>query len=568
MNDMIDDQSPLRRRRRSSFVARRRALTKKNAKHTKKQFFGPHGPLLLVPALPAVVLGLVAACNAEGCLSLSAAFAPPPPGGESSESGGGGGAFSFSGLAARARAVAASLPGFPRHGSPIYTHEAMAAALGWFCLVLALHLVLPGKYALGAPLPDGSGRRLRYKLNAAPVFFLVYGAALVLSFGLGALDLAWAADNFLPLATASVILSSGLAVVVYAASFLPPGAGGVGAEDGAGGAGEGRGGANGSGGNGNGGDAKRGGRRLLSSHGATGVPWYDFWMGRELNPRVRLSLPPAGTATCPLLPKFVRAGAAQISRKISSDLDLKEFCELYPGMMAWALLNLSFAFRQARDHPGQGLFGLGISNAMLLVNAFELWYIVDALLNEDAILTTMDITTDGFGFMLCFGDLAWVPFTFATQARFLAEAAGAFEEQELSAWALAGVLAVQFCGYAVFRGANGQKNAFRRDPSAPSVAHLRSMPTRRGTRLLVSGWWGLARHVNYFGDWIMGLAWCLPTGFRGLNAVVPFFYSIYFASLLCHRERRDDAACSVKYGADDWGRYCALVPWRIVPWVY
>ena len=32
---------------------------------------------------------------------------------------------------------------------------------------------------------------------------------------------------------------------------------------------------------------------------------------------------------------------------------------------------------------------------------------LDALWFEPAILTTMDITTDGFGFMLAFGDLAW-----------------------------------------------------------------------------------------------------------------------------------------------------------------
>lgn len=38
---------------------------------------------------------------------------------------------------------------------------------------------------------------------------------------------------------------------------------------------------------------------------------------------------------------------------------------------------------------------------------------------ERAILTTMDITTDGFGFMLAFGDLSWVPFTYTLQARYL-----------------------------------------------------------------------------------------------------------------------------------------------------
>ena len=31
----------------------------------------------------------------------------------------------------------------------------------------------------------------------------------------------------------------------------------------------------------------------------------------------------------------------------------------------------------------------------------------------------MDVVVEGFGFMLAFGDLAWVPGTYATQARYL-----------------------------------------------------------------------------------------------------------------------------------------------------
>ena len=45
----------------------------------------------------------------------------------------------------------------------------------------------------------------------------------------------------------------------------------------------------------------------------------------------------------------------------------------------------------------------------------------DALHSERAILTTMDITTDGFGFMLAFGDLAWVPFIYSLQVGRLSE---------------------------------------------------------------------------------------------------------------------------------------------------
>lgn len=33
----------------------------------------------------------------------------------------------------------------------------------------------------------------------------------------------------------------------------------------------------------------------------------------------------------------------------------------------------------------------------------------------------MDITTEGFGFMLAFGDLTWVPFTYSLQARYLVD---------------------------------------------------------------------------------------------------------------------------------------------------
>ena len=48
-------------------------------------------------------------------------------------------------------------------------------------------------------------------------------------------------------------------------------------------------------------------------------------------------------------------------------------------------------------------------------------YVLDALWHEPAILTTMDITTEGLGYMLCFGNLVWVPFTYSLQARYLVD---------------------------------------------------------------------------------------------------------------------------------------------------
>ena len=257
---------------------------------------------------------------------------------------------------------------------------------------------------------------------------------------------------------------------------------------------------------------------MLADGGHTGYRVYDYFIGRPLNPRL-------------------------------GSLDLKAFCELRPGLIGWAVLNLGMAAAQLRDTGS-------VSGSMVAVNAFQLLYVWDALHYEQAILTTMDITTDGFGYMLAFGDLTWVPFTYSLQARVLVD-----HDPRLGPYALAAIVALDLCGYTVFRGANSQKDAFRRDPTSAEVAHLQWMPTKRGTKLLVSGFWGLARKVNYTGDWMMGLAWCLTCGF---TSVVPYFYAIYFAVLLIHRAVRDDHFCSLKYG-DDWAAYKKKVPAVFVP---
>lgn len=48
---------------------------------------------------------------------------------------------------------------------------------------------------------------------------------------------------------------------------------------------------------------------------------------------------------------------------------------------------------------------------------------------------------------------------------------------------------------------------------------LETIPAGNGRKLLVSGWWGVARHINYLGDLIMALAWCLPTGEKNWKSI-------------------------------------------------
>ena len=78
--------------------------------------------------------------------------------------------------------------------------------------------------------------------------------------------------------------------------------------------------------------------------------------------------------------------------------------------VGWCVINLSMAAAQYRANNYTG-----ISGSMVCVVLYQGLYVWDALYNEKAILTTMDITTDGFGFMLAFGDLTWVPFIYTLQ---------------------------------------------------------------------------------------------------------------------------------------------------------
>ncbi|KIY61498.1 ERG4/ERG24 ergosterol biosynthesis protein [Cylindrobasidium torrendii FP15055 ss-10] len=260
--------------------------------------------------------------------------------------------------------------------------------------------------------------------------------------------------------------------------------------------------------------------KLLALGGNSGSWIYDFFIGRELNPSI-------------------------------GSFDIKSFNELRPGLILWVLIDISMLCEQAVRRGGL----VNVTASMWLTVVFHFIYVTDAQWNEAAIFTTMDITTDGFGFMLATGDLLWVPFTYSLQARYLV-----FNQVELPWWGVAAVIAVEVAGFVIFRQANNQKNNFR----SGKPSNLKFMTTKSGSKLITSGWWGRSRHPNYFGDLLMGLAWSLPTGF---NTPITYFYPIYFAGLLWHRRIRDDEACEAKYG-EDWETYKKLVPYKIIPYVY
>nr|ODN97807.1 delta14-sterol reductase [Cryptococcus depauperatus CBS 7855] len=369
---------------------------------------------------------------------------------------------------------------YPDAAGKLWEWKAAGVYVGWYVFCIVCELVLPGERIQGNLLRDGS--RKTYRMNGLYTLLLVMGiitGILVQPRGIEAFT--WLYHHFLPLMSASLAMAIVQASWVYAWSYF---------------SGE-----------------------LLALGGNTGNFFYDFFLGRPLNP------------TFPKFPTF----------------DIKTFNEVRPGMILWLLLNISCACEQYTR--------LGkLTDSMWIVLASQGWYVLDCLLQEHTILNQMDITTDGFGFMLAFGDLTWVPFTYGLQARFLA-----FNPVTLGPVATALVVGVEVAGMWIFRVANNEKANFR---AGKNPKNLEFMQTDRGTKLLTSGWWGRSRHPNYFGDWLIALGWCLPTGF---HTPLTYFYLIYFIVLLVHRQARDEEACRQKYGDKDWDRYCAKVKWKIVP---
>ncbi|KID74608.1 Delta(14)-sterol reductase [Metarhizium brunneum] len=485
-------------------------MAKSAPEKPKYEFGGPLGATAIVFGLPALLYAFFFTCNDMTGCPAPALLSPQT--------------LSWEVLKSQVPWPENGLAGFA-------SWKATGWMLAYYLLSLLLYRMLPATEVYGTKLRE-SGRPLKYRFNAFSSTVVQLAACAAGTYIYGADFAVWTFidSNYLQLLTASIMLAYAISAFVYIKSFA----------------------------------VKPGNKHLreLARGGRTGSVIYDFYIGRELNPRVTL-------------PFF-------------GEIDLKAWLEMRPGLTGWALLDLAFVAKQYRNYGS-------LSNSILFITAVQMYYVLEGQYAETGLLGMMDITTDGLGFMLTFGDIAWVPFLYSTQCRYLS-----MHPVDLGAAGIAAIGAAFAIGLFIFRAANNQKALFRRSPDDPRVARMSYIQTKRGTRLLTSGWWGVARHINYFGDWLQASPFTLPTGIagyvvlpagsavanagaggsamadgrevtqgaaRGWGMVYTYLYALYFAVLLVHRERRDDAACGDKYGAD-WDKYKKQVKWRIVPGVY
>jgi len=259
---------------------------------------------------------------------------------------------------------------------------------------------------------------------------------------------------------------------------------------------------------------------------------YDFYMGVELNPRIG---------------------------KLG---DFKLFTNGRPGIVAWTLIDLSFAAYQYQLHGY-------VTYSMIVVIILHTIYVVDFFYNEDWYLRTIDICHDHFGFYLGWGSLVWLPTTYTIQTQYLAR-----YPTHLPLPVALSILSTGLVGYYIFRSVNHQKDIVRRTDGncmiwgKPAEYVRCTFKTSDGktheSLLLCSGWWGWARQANYLGDLIISYSMCAVCG---VNNLLPWYYAIFMTILLLHRINRNEMRSRGKYGKD-WEAYCKKVPWKLLPGIY
>mmetsp|Transcript_6212 Transcript_6212/g.11049 ORF Transcript_6212/g.11049 Transcript_6212/m.11049 type:complete len:447 (-) Transcript_6212:45-1385(-) len=266
--------------------------------------------------------------------------------------------------------------------------------------------------------------------------------------------------------------------------------------------------------------------------GYTGYPFFDFFWGTELYPRIL-------------------------------GWDVKVFTNCRFGMTGWALLCTSFACAQYEQ------FG-AVSNSMMISAALQVIYLAKFHIWERGYMFTIDIMHDRAGYYICWGCLVWVPSLYTAHTAFLVLHPYNFDTAVAWGWFIFGVVSI-YLNYAVdlerqkFRAANGKMKIGGKDAEYITAEYTTMNKEKHSSMLLVSGWWGMARKINYTFELCVAFTWSVipahPFHFT------PYVYFLFLFVLLIDRAWRDDARCSDKYGAK-WDEYRKRVPSILIPGVF
>jgi protein-S-isoprenylcysteine O-methyltransferase Ste14 len=189
------------------------------------------------------------------------------------------------------------------------------------------------------------------------------------------------------------------------------------------------------------------------------------------------------------------------------------------------------------------------------------FFVVEYLTFEEVHLYTYDFVAERVGFKLGWGCLAFYPFFYSIPLWSTVD----LPDSQTPAYLLVIYGMLFFFSWCLSRGANLQKFFFKKDPKRTFMGIAPKTITDGNNTLLVNGFWGLSRHINYSGEIGMAVAIVLCVGHPGM--IWPWLYPLYYVVLLGTRQMDDDKRCTKKYGAL-WEQYIKKVPYRIIPYIY
>jgi 7-dehydrocholesterol reductase len=243
-------------------------------------------------------------------------------------------------------------------------------------------------------------------------------------------------------------------------------------------------------------------------------------------------------------------------------VNLKQLCNCRLSMMGWSVLLCCYAGYQYESHGF-------VANSMIVSAGLVVAYLFKFFVWEGGYFNSLDIMHDRFGYYICWGVLVWVPSVYTIFGQYFANHPIQLHPVWSAAIFLLGLCAL-WMNYAAdaqrqrVRATRGQTTVWGRPPRTLTARYTTTDGETRENLLLVSGYWGLARHFHYVPELTLALCWALPAGTR---AFLPYFYFVFLTILLVDRANRDDQRCAKKYGAT-WDEYRRLVPYKILPGVY
>uniref|UniRef100_T1IPN0 7-dehydrocholesterol reductase n=1 Tax=Strigamia maritima TaxID=126957 RepID=T1IPN0_STRMM len=242
------------------------------------------------------------------------------------------------------------------------------------------------------------------------------------------------------------------------------------------------------------------------------------------------------------------------------DVDVKQFMNCRFGMMAWQLLIISY---WAVSYETYG-FNWGITLTVTL----QTYYITRFYYIESTYFSSLDVILDYEGFYMCWGCLVFMPGFFVYSVYSFVANPPIISQFTALLLLPFGIIFMTLTALVdvekdIFKKSNGKRALWTNNPKFIR-AEYEINGKKVTTRLLISGFWGVCRHLNYVFEIASYVVWSIP----GYNlGILPLACPIFLIILTTHRTFRDDDKCLKKYGVA-WEQYCKIVKYKMIPFIF